>query len=190
MTSNPTPPSLPARKASRRAVSSTTGPRLVLMRIASGFSAARNSRSTMPRVAGPSGQCKVTTSARGSASASGVRPRLVEPGTAAAMTFMPKALAILATAWPMAPSPSTTSVWPESSRSGVRKKQKSGPAAQRPALTAPSCSPTRKAKCRIMAKTISATDSVEYAGTLVTAIPRARAASRATTLVPVEVRPM
>ncbi len=133
------------------------------MRIAPGFIAARNSAPTSPRVASVSGQCSETKSAIGSASASGVRTwpaRAGAPGTAAFTTRIPNASPMRATAPPIAPAPTTTSVLPAISMSGCRKKQKSDEAAQTPTFTAALCPATSCEKCRMSANTSSATDSV------------------------------
>ena len=103
--------------------------------------AARNPAPTSPRVEAVSGQCRERKSASGSASASGVRgspARVGAPGTAARTTRIPNASPMRATAPPIAPAPTSTSVLPASSTSGWRKKQKSGDAAQTPAFTAAS----------------------------------------------------
>ncbi len=73
---------------------------------------------------------------------------------------MPKASPMRATAPPIAPAPTTTSVLPASSVSGCRKKQKSDEAAHTPAFTAALWPATSKANFRISANTSSATESV------------------------------
>ena len=64
------------------------------------------------------------------------------PGTAAAITRIPNALAMRETAPPIAPVPTVTKVLPASSSRGLVKKAKSGERAQRPAFTAASCPAT------------------------------------------------
>ena len=61
----------PSSRAASTAVSSTIGPRAVLIRIASRFMDAKNAGSTSPSVSGASGQCNETASAHASASCRG-----------------------------------------------------------------------------------------------------------------------
>ena len=99
-TSTAAPPTLPLRSASRRAASSTSGPRAVLMRITPSFIFAMVSRLISPLLSARRGQCREITSLRRSSSSMGTTKSSV-PCPLAAMTSMPKARASAAVARPI-----------------------------------------------------------------------------------------
>lgn len=89
----------PSRNAVARSASSMMPPRAVLTTIGRRAMARNSAMAIIPRVAGVSGQCRVSTSADASTSSHGVYrgPRPLTPLWAANITVIPKARASAAT---------------------------------------------------------------------------------------------
>ena len=161
----------------RSAVWSTTPPRAVLTRYAVGFIRASASVPIRWRVAGVSGQCSETKSARSSSSSSGTPER-----RELASTSMPKPSARRATASPIRPRPTIPSVAPGEVRAEPGRGLPRAPARPRAPAAAPSG--IRRASASSSAKARSAVASVSTSGVLPTGMPRSAAASRSMLSVP------